>query len=849
MHQPYRAPAQPRLLLSSSVAAILTLLAACGGGTGSGGSAVSEALASSQPSTTQTLALTTADSASSTGASQTASDMAPTTSTTTGISSTVFTEAAVADNSGTTAQPLGVTTTATVQLVSLVATTSTASTTATTTSSGSTPYIFNAPQSTRAGDVISIQGHNFGTSPVVKMVSRNGDVLSTLPLLDAYGTGLLSVKIPTTATGAVILKVNNGTQDSAAVALNGARADHLDTFQISAKLPFRVFGRNLLVSGYSPVVTVDGVIATVDVKNSNEHMLSVVAPATIKASARAAITVDNGNGTGSTTFDRPVETLAGSSDPFMLGTGWASAFAELSTRVISSSTDVLLPKKVVCDGSTDITAALQSAIDLAVSRGGGVVQLPSGTCKLSGMVKLKSKVVIQGLGKNSTIINYDASYPFYGKGIDLVGIRDLTLSNVKGDIESPLIQDSQRVFIKNSNFNLNGGDQMYWSGNTNFVVIGTTITQPKNTKQYAPLIMNAGAGLVFTGNTITFAHGAPSFARVHDAYVADNRFTRDIRDNQDGTSVVHSFVMDFAYRIAVIGNSFDVLGGPVTNKFRNDGEGIISEGGGGKRTENLGTVGSATSISLTDTTNVINVNPFTAGVIPENYAVAIVAGRGAGQTRRVISYASGTLLVDKAWDVIPDTTSRYATFVWGLEKAILKKNSFLQVPRGIWLYQTAARDIDIVENNISEGGGIYVRAAQKLTAKLFDPMYGIRIANNTISNTRKEWRSYLSVMFQRMEETDFGIGMIGVEVRGNALRANNPNISQPQELAGNIEGYAVKMQGEGATQALSKDQERILGSILQSNSCTDCQTAYLLSDGVKLQVQDTNLVLSSTSSN
>ena len=65
--------------------------------------------------------------------------------------------------------------------------------------------------------------------------------------------------------------------------------------------------------------------------------------------------------------------------------------------------------------------------------------------------------------------------------------------------------------------------------------------------------------------------------------------------------------MDFAHRIAVVGNTFDVLGGPIVNKMRNDGESFLTEGGGGRRTESLGTVANATATTLSDPSNTINV--------------------------------------------------------------------------------------------------------------------------------------------------------------------------------------------------------------------------------------------------
>jgi hypothetical protein len=332
---------------------------------------------------------------------------------------------------------------------------------------------------------------------------------------------------------------------------------------------------------------------------------------------------------------------------------------------------------------------------------------------------------------------------------------------------------------------------------------------------------------------------------VHDAYIARNRFTRDVQSNMNTPGVVHSLAMDFAHRIAIVANTFDVLGGPVTNKVRNDGETLLTEGGGGARTENLGTVVGATATTLSDPDNKINVMPFlpySAKVIPKNFGVAIVGGKGAGQSRRVTDYSAGTLTIDRAWDVVPDRTSHYATFVWGLEKSLIKGNTLTQNPRGIWLYQTAVREVDIVDNVIKEGGGIYLRAAQNHKNKTFVPMYGVRIANNSITNTTKQWRSYISVMFVRMDELDFGVGTVGVEVRGNTLQANSPNLLMPQEESGGAEGFVNRMHAEGPTQALSKNQTRLLGTVFQNNKCIGCDVGIVVRDGARGTVQDGNVV-------
>jgi hypothetical protein len=278
----------------------------------------------------------------------------------------------------------------------------------------------------------------------------------------------------------------------------------------------------------------------------------------------------------------------------------------------------------------------------------------------------------------------------------------------------------------------------------------------------------------------------------------------------------------------------------MTNKQRGDGESIISEGGGPIRTENTGYVVIATVNSLTDPNLLAKDSRLPTGQLPDNFGVAIVGGAGAGQTRRIVAINGSTLTVDHPWLQVPDATSRYATFIWGLEKAIIKDNIFKAQQKGIWLYQTSMQDVDVVGNKMLEGGGIFLRSAQNLKNKLFTPMYRIRIADNSVINTEAQWRSYIAIMFVRMDVEDFGVGTTGIEVRNNRLVANTPNLSQPSEDSGGIEGYTNFMRAEDSGNAQSKYQARLLGTIFQNNRCEGCEVGILVRDGAQATVQDGN---------
>lgn len=693
------------------------------------------------------------------------------------------------------------------------------------------PAVINAAQTARAGDIIGFQGAYFGDSPTAVLQASSGSEPVTLERVNAWGGMWASFRLPPDAKGALVVRVGNAVGQSAPVKLNAATPFHLDSMRLSAGGKFRVFGRNLLLPGSVPTVMVDGKPATLDLTASDENMLVATAPTQLQTKQQVEIWVDNGNGTGATLLDRSISSVTGNGkDPFSLGVGWGNAFTGISGR----------RTPVNCNGTDDDSAALQASIDLAAATGGGVVVLPAGTCRINKTVNLKSQVVLQGAGKSATVLVYATNYPLMGRGIRLAGLSDFSLRNATGTGESALLQNSDQVFFQNVAFELQGGLHMFLTGNRNFVIDHCDFVQPKNPRDFGPFVVSDSAGLVFTNNQILFANGSPDFSRVHDAYIADNHITRDVRNNLASKGIVHSMALDFAYRIAIVNNLFDVLGGPVTNKTRNDGETLLTEGGAGDHTENIGYITSATAFTLTAADVTRNPRPFLQNGVLENHGLAIVGGKGLGQTRRIVGYSNTTLTVDRAWDIVPDNTSLYASFVWGLEKALIKGNTLSQNPRGIWLYQTAVRDVDILSNRITEGGGIYLRSTQNLKDRFFTPMFGIKVADNQIANSTGEWPSYIHLAFVRIDEADFGFGFTGVEVRGNTLQANRPTISLKEEESGGVEGLLVRTRFEGDSQGRSKNQGRMLGTIFQNNRCTGCSTEVLVREGALATVLDGN---------
>jgi len=541
--------------------------------------------------------------------------------------------------------------------------------------------------------------------------------------------------------------------------------------------------------------------------------------------------VDNGNGTGASTLDRGISIATGhAGDPLGLGVGWAAAYAPLMARPINAATDSRLASRVVCDGKTDDSIALQAALVLAQRNGGGVVTLPAGACWLDASVQIFSRTVLQGAGKDKTVLQHTGDSPIYGYNADLVAVRKLTLTNTgKAAISSLLLKFSTRVAVQGVTLNLGAKAKSWLHTNTNIVVRDSDFMQPGGIDAPGAVHMSGNAGLSFVGNTVSFLNNTGSnFDRVHDAHIQGNTWTRDA-SRQSDPGVVHTVTVNFAHRIALVGNSFTTINGPV-DQAKNDSETILTEGGGPSRTESLGTVAAATATALFDPAGSVHPNALQDGALPENYGVAIVAGKGAGQTRRVTEFKSGTYTVDRAWDVAPDASSRYAAAVWGIELALIKGNTLTHNPRGIWLYSTAAREVEIVGNTMVENGGILVRAFQSVAQNWFSPIFNVRVDGNTISNSTRRYMSNVGIHFANVDGLAVGTSHIGVEVRRNGLTANEPNLTVSYFGHAAIEGYINQMNVQARTYEATT-MPRLLGTIHQSNTCARCATAFRLSTG------------------
>jgi hypothetical protein len=682
------------------------------------------------------------------------------------------------------------------------------------------PKIFNSSVQARGGDIIFFQGENLTASARVVLDIPNDAGPLPVPIVNRVGSMWIAAQIPRTVSAAFFTRVINDHGSSSAIRINGPQPYHLDTTQVSPAAQFRIFGQNLLYATCKPIVLIAGYPADVDMASSRDFMLVVRAPREIKPSENAEVLVDNGGGLGPAFLDGGVHVVAGSGDPLNLNVGWAASF-DFSTRVITTT--------AACDGSTDDGDAIRRAILSAAALGGAIVQLPKGTCRIARTIDFESRVILRGAGRDGTILLYESNYPVSAVSKDRVGLENLQLLNAGSTQEGMIWRDNTRSFIRGVALNMKVSRQWFLTDNRDFLFTDNIVIQKGSYDQQNPYRFDRSAGLLFSNNQSINASGSPTFLDVRDCAFIGNRFTRDAASQNEDTVIAHhGFAMDFARRVSIVWNTFDVVNGPITNKQRNDGETILVEGGGPNRTENLGSVAAAGIDFISDPKSPFALRSFSNDRRP-NLGVAIVSGSSVGQARRIVSYEGGTLKVDPPWDVIPEPGSHYSTFVWGLEKMLIIGNKLIDNPRGIWLYQTSARDIVIRNNEIRNGGGIYLRSYQNVASKIFTVQLNILIADNMIVNGTGDWMSHIILVGVIADDSAFGIGQLGIEVRRNKLIANQPNVTSRLEEYAGQEGYAAIVRAETPRPNL---QARLIGPIFQQNRCVNCGQPFTVGSGV-----------------
>jgi hypothetical protein len=716
-----------------------------------------------------------------------------------------------------------------------------------------------------AGDVVYLQGSGFGTSPQVRYAFNDTNWISITPLTSSAEAAM--VQFPASLSrlpDLMAVQVSaDGSNWSASVYINQAKAYSFDTNQVGPGNSFRTFGRNLVFSRTPTVRLVDAAdgsshYASVNTGSSTSYALTATAPSDIQANHTYSVYVSNGyNGNGSNGGETAAAaTLTGRSsggDYWNLGVPWA-ADLNFTGNVYNIQNDPRLRLHASGTGGTGDADAINYAIWTANNAGGGIVYLPAGTYTLyfsNGCgFTLSPRVAVVGAGTGNTFVNFGyGAAPGAGQGGYAVcfgtsqnGVSDITFNNVNQSGQWPQSAagvGGNEIFIQRTNWNIANAQWVVLQQATNMTIQNTSITQGIDPSYNGPLSVSGSSNFVLRGNTIQYVAGELDFDSTTNGVFENNSVIRDASQSAPSWVVTHVVVGNFANNFVLLNNSFGVNGGTLTTA--NDGETIGSESGGARRYDEFrGTVQAAGAYSVSDFAQ--NFNYSTNNAVPNlrvGATIAIVGGQGAGQWATVtgVSADGHTVSINQPWTVIPAAGSTYATFDWGAANWIIAGNNLANNEKGIEFFDASIRDILIANNTLTNDGEILLSPTEQPTGGgLFNLILNTQILGNTVTDNNGLRPAAISAVAREdYQNSNFGTAIIGLEIRGNSITGTNPNTlvtnTSLDDSKALTEGINLYWQWQTLGNFADNGIPSLLGTVVEGNHLTNSAAAFELNSG------------------
>lgn len=737
-----------------------------------------------------------------------------------------------------------------------------------------TPVIFHATESAGPGDVVQLQGANFGAAPTVSIQQVSGSTSSLTPrqqltVISKSDTSV-STQIPSSfPKGLYALWVSNGVL-SQPVMINRARVNQLEFPEVDPGRTFRVFGRNLWLSGFTPTVrfvdqatgrSLSGTL--VSAAGNDSYVYRVKASTNLQVGHTYAIYFRNGAGGkwGETVAANLLPVRGGDVDAFSLNVPWGADFAAFASKTYNVMN---APFNATGDGITDDRAAIQSAIDTASAAGGGVVYLPQATYNIvtfinGAALSMKSNVVLRGQSRAGTILKFspvsDPGYPWnmiqWANDVTLSGLTQLTVFNNTSNTSYNLaIRDgganTSKIFVKDVTIDLNKwGSSLHLGDGNRYLVDNVKILNPSI--QGTVLMLSQPGSFFRTSHyalvrNCTFPNVTRRLQGGADTIIENNTVTY----NGDYQAEVAALQPDFSQgeqnsieirdKTVMLNNTFTHAGSTLFNAH-NDGETILNQmlslNDVNQLQQDLGAVTSAEAATLSD------ISKDWSTLNWAGFIVAITDGPGTGQWRKIISNTKDTVTVDQAWQVVPTNTSRYTLMRFGIQTVLIKGNVLQNKERGMWFY-TGGQDVAIVNNSLTDAAGIWVRALNHAPTKVFQVAWDILVANNQVTRSAAQQNpsgitgrsAHITASIYHHTPVT-GSGILGVEVRDNVITA----VPGPELSYGPVpvlrDGYTAAASYVGDDKFGSPDWTKasLRGVIFDGNSANNVETAYHVSSG------------------
>ncbi|VTZ52174.1 conserved exported hypothetical protein [Methylocella tundrae] len=744
--------------------------------------------------------------------------------------------------------------------------------------------IINAPFTANPGDFISLEGSGFGAAPQVFITPGNTKVRTQVPVTKGQDN-VVVLRIPQNwAFSLYTVQVyDNASSTSNSVAINAPQAFQFWRADIAPGRPTRLYGRNLLVAGGSPSITLldtqtnAQLAASVAPSNSTFFFLTFIPPAGIVAGHTYKAIVSNG--LASTTTEATVLGHAAGGDYFGVDAPWAYDFVtrdgpgynagvagtkQSDHHIFNVRTDPSLNPVARGDGVTNDAGAIQSALDQASRNGGGIVYLPAGTYNLGVTgIAIRPGVVIQGHSNADTKIIFgptSAQGSSFGmSGIEvpdnavLTGIADLSIQNVDLTSQRVINLDTRggtisKFFIQRVNWELGSGASIFPVGdrisimNSNFHQAVNFQNGSPATGGLGPIYILGSSNLVFVGNTVKWATDQVLMNDMVNAFIESNHFTRSASDKVAATSAMaaaacctstpvgtgqmvsrrlgRQLTIQFGKNIIIANNIFDVSDGSLDSTL-NDGETFLNESRG---REDEGVVTSANSTSVS--ANAKSWNYYS------NSMVIIVSGAGAGQWRHITQLSNNsTFTIDQPWDVVPAAGDHFTIAVPSFENAWINGNTMSNNPQGISLWAGAFLNTNVSSNKMTDNGGIYLNPISTNSDAVGLPEFSvsrnIEIKGNTLANINSTRSPFININLTNIwPNTFWGYSTLGVEVRNNSITTRSGTYSYPYP-----QGFQNVVYYQGQTPYVEQGKSALVGNIFQGNACINCPVDFQIGTG------------------
>ena len=695
--------------------------------------------------------------------------------------------------------------------------------------------IFKLSENIKPGDCFNIYGSELLNSDTVYAKNLNtGDVFE-LPVINKNEYYVVSRIKDKLSAGQYEIYVKAGDSKTNTMILNAPAPKWIDNTNPQRNQTVNIYGSCLDPKEYGsdrkPEVRLSD-------KNGNMYYMTVTEINPYRISFNVGNTAPAGKYTVQvscgydkwyepeyTEYDNTVEISEQTTDTFDLGTGMANQFIFNNTTELSA-----------VHGS-DITALLQKAVDKASENGGGTVKIPEGEF-ITGRIMLQSNVVIMGSGSEKTklLVNIKDEFPaMQAKTKENIGISNLSVELLNGE-ECEYYPDmlfsvtGNNIFMTNVNMNL---------------------PQTPRREQKNPRLIPIA---VFGDNVIIRDCSFASYT-VGPYIVGNNAvIENNVCSGTDGK------IYSVGNRHIITGNSIDINKIPVpsgqsegiitrgpsyvaentvsnagklnlNDRHLNDGETILTENAGGGSTS-VGSIKEGYSYGAVLDADYINKAAVESWC---DLHIVIVSGKGMGQYRTIKEYypEQGKVILNKPWDIIPDTSSNYI-IIMPIKGAVFYKNTAMDSAKGFWFYRD---NIDcVMAENISQNtSGYYIASSNQLNREHTEGDFSIAYYNSLIKNYAggASWRSHNSIIgtdaIDWVDTDDtFGILNYGTEIRDNIYDGpGEGNKNHAQKGYGNDEpsvngiciGHARRSESDVTVPMVSS-------AIVSGNSINDSDEGY-----------------------